>query len=347
VNVRRRSLTLRFDEVVSERPASSNATTLADLVIVSPRDGQPRVDWGRDQITVHPHRPWRPNTAYTVSLLPGLADLRGNIRTAPTEVTFSTGPTIPPTLLHGHVFDAITGAPSGSAFVEARPTSDSTLVFFAPTDSLGAFHIRGALPGTYRVRGWVDLNRTRGVSPSDPLDSLTVTLRDTANVELLTFVHDSAGPRLGSVHVVDSITVDAIFDTPLGATPAPTALQFVLTGPDSARVPIRAVAGVPDTAAAPAVPAPTPQPPTAVLFPARGRRRLPPAHPVVVPKPTRPLLFRRVRITLAAPLRPGTRYRLHAVAVRGPTGHVATSDQLFMTPTPPAPGAGAPKPARE
>ena len=65
----------RFNEVVAERPRTG--PSLAALVIVSPRDGEPRVRWKRDRILVRPRHGWRPNTVYTVTLLPGLTDLRG------------------------------------------------------------------------------------------------------------------------------------------------------------------------------------------------------------------------------------------------------------------------------
>ena len=79
VGVRAERVTFRFDEVVSERP--SGAPSLGALFLISPTDGEPRVSWRRDAVTVAPRRGFRANTVYTVTLLPGLADLRGNVRT--------------------------------------------------------------------------------------------------------------------------------------------------------------------------------------------------------------------------------------------------------------------------
>src|SRR5215207_8511048 len=76
VNVKPARVVFRFDEVVSERP--QGATSLRDLFIISPRQGEPDVDWRRDAITVRARRGWRANTVYTVTMLPGLTDLRGN-----------------------------------------------------------------------------------------------------------------------------------------------------------------------------------------------------------------------------------------------------------------------------
>ena len=78
VNVRGSEFIIHFDEVINERPAA--APTLGDLVLVSPRDGEPDVSWHRNAISIHPRKGWRPNTPYTVTLLPGVSDLRGNVR---------------------------------------------------------------------------------------------------------------------------------------------------------------------------------------------------------------------------------------------------------------------------
>ncbi|HVD61031.1 MAG TPA: Ig-like domain-containing protein, partial [Gemmatimonadaceae bacterium] len=83
----------RFDELVSERPPS--VPTLNALFLISPRDGEARVDWHRSEISVRPRRGWRANTPYTVTMLPGLADLRGNVRNVGATIVFSTGATIP------------------------------------------------------------------------------------------------------------------------------------------------------------------------------------------------------------------------------------------------------------
>ena len=55
VNARPERVEFRFDEVVNERPQS--VTNLADLFLISPRDGAPRVSWNRDEIAVRPSVP--------------------------------------------------------------------------------------------------------------------------------------------------------------------------------------------------------------------------------------------------------------------------------------------------
>lgn len=327
VNVHGSEFIIHFDEVISERP--TGAATLGDLVLISPRDRAPVVDWHRSSISIHPERGWRRNTAYTVTLLPGVSDLRGNVRAAPTQVTFSTGPTIPRTQVRGTMFDWLNGTPVAVGLVEARPFADTTLAYVAATDSLGHFAMRGLPAGSYHVRGFLDQNRNRGLDPGEPFDTTSSTLADSLALDLYAFAHDSLGPRLGSVSVQDSITLHAIFDTPLDPRVPLDPARFALVGPDSARVALRAVNPTrPDTAGAhPVTPPPAPVSQSAVPIP---QPRAAPAR--VLPKPSRPLLFRDVTIITAAPLRRGATYRLQAIAATGPTGRTLTSEKTFVVP---------------
>jgi len=77
-NVALKQVEFRFDEVVSDRPTAGK-TELDQLFLVSPFDGSPRVYWHRNHIDVRPRKGFRANTADAVTLLPGLADLRGNV----------------------------------------------------------------------------------------------------------------------------------------------------------------------------------------------------------------------------------------------------------------------------
>src|SRR3954465_13946557 len=110
VGVRPKAVIFHFDDVVSERPPS--VPTLADLFLISPRDGIPDVSWHRDAISVKPPHGWRANTAYSVIMLRGLADIRGNVRNTGATTFFSTGPTIPRTRVAGVVFDWVSGQPA-------------------------------------------------------------------------------------------------------------------------------------------------------------------------------------------------------------------------------------------
>jgi hypothetical protein len=351
-NVRPRAVVFQFDEVVSEVPR--NGTDLSALVLVSPRSGSPDVDWNRRAIAVRAGRGWRANTTYTVTLLPGLVDLRGNARDSATVVVFSTGAAIAGSRVTGAVFDWVSGSPAPRALVEAI-AADST-VYLAQSDSSGRFSLRNIPPGSYTVRGILDQNNNRALDPRELFDSVMVTVADSAAVELLAFVHDTIGPRIQTVTVRDSLTLRVQFDKPILPAQAIDTSIFTLLGPDSARVRIavaqraalfdsldavrqRAVsdsmqraAAARDTTTPPRPPTPpVPAPPAAVVDTARARAdsaRRP-------PRPSRPSPTSEVVIRLAAPLPASTSFTLQATGVRGLTGAARTSERTFSTPKPP------------
>ena len=325
LNVRGKRFVVHFDEVIAERPAG--ASSLNDLVLISPRNSAPQVAWHRTSLSIHPQKGWLPNTAYTVTLLPGIADLRGNVRKTGAVVSFSTGATIPTTSISGELFDWLSGLPINAGMVEARPSTDTSLAYLTASDSIGHYRIRGLPPGQYQVRGYSDANHNRALDPGEAFDTTRVYLKDSLDLELLAFTHDSTGPRLGSVVVQDSVTLRAIFNTPLDPRLKLDATQFTLTGADSSRVAIvSASAARPDTALA----TPTFQPVSQSIVPIPKRRVTAPK--MVLPKPTRPLLIRDVMVVVAKPLRPGASYKLTAVNAVGPTGRTLSSDKTFAIP---------------
>jgi len=332
VGVRGKEFVIHFDEVISEHPAG--ATTLGDLVLISPRNGQPVVDWHRSSLSIRPPKGWRANTTYTVTILPGLADLRGNVRTTPTVVTFSTGPSIPNTSIKGTIFDWLTGLPINSGMVEVRPQTDTSVVYVTASDSIGHYRLVGLPAARYQVRGYADANRNRGLDPGEAFDTTRVDLTDSLNLEILAFAHDSAGPKLGSVNVQDSVTLHANFDTPIDPRVPLTPAQFTLTAPDSSRVAIVSVTAMhQDTAHVMPLPPPVPTQQSVIPVP---QRRPPPAK-IVLPKPTRPLLVRDVIVVVAKPLQAGATYRLDALNATGPTGRKLSSDRTFTVPKPEKP----------
>ncbi len=151
VNVHPKEVEFQFDETVSGHP-SAGVTSLDQLFLISPRNGDVQASWHRGRITVKPEKGFRPNTAYRVTMLPGLADLRGNVRHTGATVVFSTGPTFPAFGIIGRVFDWNLQRPAGGAYVEAISHPDTTVAYVASADTTGAFDI-GPLPaGTYTVR---------------------------------------------------------------------------------------------------------------------------------------------------------------------------------------------------
>lgn len=335
VNVRGDEMIVNFDEVISERPSSA-ASTLGDLVLVSPRDGAPVVDWHRSSIAIRPRHGWRKNTAYTVTILPGITDLRGNVRGNTVAVTFSTGPTIPNTVLTGTLFDWLEGTPVITGIVEARPVTDTSIIYIAASDSLGHYRLRGLPPAQYLVRGIIDRNANRGLDPGEAFDSTRVNLADSLSLELLAFAHDTVGPHLSAVSIQDSVTLRANFTTPIDPRTPLTAAQFVVVAPDSTRIAVTsATPATADTVSR------TTSPLAAKVQPQSGGTAggsvvpVPqPARPgqPVRPRPSLPLLYRDVVIVVSRPLRPGLTYRLRATGVRGPTGRTAISEQPFTVP---------------
>ena len=325
-----REVIFRFDEVVNERP--SGAVDLRGLLLISPRQGEPRVDWNRTSLGVRARGDWRENTVYTVTLLPGLQDLRNNVRRQPATIVFSTGPTLPDTRLSGAIYDWVAGRPAASAIVEAM-TPDS-VVYLGAADSVGRFTLAHLPPGTYRVRGFVDPNRNREIDPREPFDTTVVQLADTASIELYAFVHDSAGPRVQSVDVRDSLTVRVIFDKALAPGQSLDTSQIRIVRADS--TPVRVMSASltrpetvrpPDTTAQrPAVPLPAPAD-TADTAAVR-----PPPRPQRLSPPT------QITVQVFPPLEPATTYVLTARDLRNLLGIPGDSRRTFTT------GRTAPQP---
>ena len=339
-----RAVVFRFNEVVSERP--QGATTLGGLFLISPRDGAPEVDWNRTALTVRPRRGWRRNTAYTVTMLPGLVDLRGNVRREGAVATFSTGPSIPRTSITGQVFDWAAGVPAQRALVEAISRPDS-VVYIALADSAGRFRIPHAPPGAYTVRAFLDANNNRGFDERELWDSARVVLTDSTRLELLAFSHDTIGPRISEVSIADSLTLRVTFDRPIDPAQTLAPAIFALTARDSTLVPIRAVRSARewdqarsergDSAVVDSV-----RRPVATPAPAGPRRGAPPAprdsadSAARTARPSRPSPIAEIVIELGRPLQPGGSYRLQATAVRGLQRTPRTSERAFNVPERPA-----------
>lgn len=335
VGVKPKEIVFHFDEVVSQKAPS--ATTLADLFLISPRDGVPDVSWHRDAISVKPAHGWRNNTPYTVILLRGLADIRGNVRNTGATTFFSTGPTIPLSRISGQVFDWVAGTPAAGALVESFVPPDSLHPFVALVDSSGAFTLDHIPPGRYMVRAYLDRNKNLATEPSEPWDSATLNLTDSIQNEFLVFTHDTVPPRIRDVEVVDSLSLRVTFDRPIDPTQTISATNFSLTAPDSARIQIESAGPAPkDTA--PKVTPPEARPPAARPAAGRAPARAPAdTVPVVKRVMSRPSPVSIVIIKLPHPLIPKTVYKVRAIGIRGLTGRTGDSERGYTSPAPPAP----------
>ena len=354
VNVRPHAAVFQFDEVVSERPQGTSS--LDGLFLISPRAGDPDVAWHRSHISVSPQHGFRPNTVYTITMLPGLVDLHNNVRKTGAVLTFSTGPTIPETAVRGRVFDWQTGLVAPRAFVQAVVRSDTNTVYVTVADSLGGFVFRHLPAGDYLVRGFVDANNNRTLDRTELWDSVGISLADSARVEVLAFLHDTIGPRISEVDVHDSITLRVMFDRGIDSSQRISAASFAIKDKDSTAVPIaQARSAVAFDSAEGAVArvhadsllrADSLRRVDSGLAPrdtaaARERRqRLANRRDSTlrsrVPKPSRASPVKEVVIQLGTPLHPGTYYRLQAIDMKGLLGRVRSSDRVFSMPKPAA-----------
>jgi len=351
VGVRPKEVLFQFDEVVSERPPS--VTTLGDLFLISPRNGAPDASWHRDAIGVKPAHGWRPNTAYTVIMQKGVADIRGNVRNTGAATFFATGNVIPRTRISGNVFDWVSGSPATGALVESFVLPDSIHAYIAVADSNGSFLMEHMPAGNYTVRAYLDRNKNQGINPSEPWDSASVVLGDSARTDLVIFTHDTIPPRIREVRSSDSLTLHVAFDKPIDPAQTLGIANFAVIGPDSAPLPIVSAGAPPkDTTAAvsPAAAAPPTAAPPAAAPPAAARvpGRAPADTTKAVPRPVmrRPIPISEAVIKLQHPLAPKTAYRVRAIGIRGLLGKVGDSERVFTMPAPPPPRPTVtPKPA--
>lgn len=394
LNVRTRSVLLRFDEVVNERstpllasagagrvaPGGSGSfgggqmgSTLGSLVLVSPGDGRERVTWRRTAIEIEPRGGFRPNLTYRVTLLPGLADLRGNVLKEAVEVVFSTGSTRTTGAVTGVIFDWVAGKHIPNARVEVFLPSDSTLRWSARADSLGGFAVRDLAPGTYRLRGWTDTDSDRMIDERELFDSLTIQVDSTLRTDLYAFVHDTIGPRIETLELVDSTALRLKFDRGVAVDWAPDSATVAIMRADSSSVPVArmlpaalfdslrtaaaarddSVSAAADSAAVDSVAA---RDTTAARDTAAAAPRAPvtPVRraPVIVregaagpgadttrippPKLDRPVPVLNWVVEFSTPLAPGE-YRVRVTGVRGLGGNVRPSERAFRIRPPAAP----------
>jgi hypothetical protein len=238
LNFNRRAVEIRFNEVISDR--GTGPAALGNLVLISPREGAPRVSYRRDAIAVRPRSRWRPNTTYTVTLLPGVSDLRGNTTKEGRSIVFSTGRAIAPFALRGRVFDWMAERPAPRAWVEA--ISRDSVVYLSTADTTGAF-IVGPLPGgEYTVKAFMDPNNNRALDRGEAWDSVrarTAGRGGEGSIELRLVPRDTVPPRMIALSLMDSVTVAVEFDRPLDTRQSITAALFSVARADSTPIPVR------------------------------------------------------------------------------------------------------------
>ncbi|MCZ6917834.1 MAG: Ig-like domain-containing protein [Gemmatimonadetes bacterium] len=224
----------QFDEVLTEQG-------LDRLFVISPRHEEIRVSWKRSRITVRPGDAWRPNVAYVVTMLPGITDLRNNRFTDRRTIVFSTGGPIPDTRIRGAVVDWENGRMAGRGVVEALRLADS-LTWIATSDSLGRFELAHLPFGTYQLKAGPDANNNSRIDQREPYDSTTLVVFDSLITrDFWAFRHDTLGPRVTGVALVDSQSVAIEFSQSLtAALPALDAIN-IWQLPDSTRMAVQQV----------------------------------------------------------------------------------------------------------
>jgi hypothetical protein len=339
VNVRDRAATFYFDEMINDR--GTGETDVSSYFLVSPSDGSPRVSWHRSRIEVRPRHGFRPNTAYTITMLPGLTDLRNNRMKAGAEVVFSTGPTIPRERIKGIVFDWVAERGAPQALIEAI-TPDS-VVYLAQADSNGRFSVGPLNPGTYLVRGTIDQNHNRTQDRTEAWDTVRVTAPLTKPVELLAVPRDTLPARIQSVALADSTTLNVVFDRLLDPAQKIATTAFHLAGADSVAIPITATRTAHEESerqrALQLQAADSARRADSLAGRARAAPPRAPATPdtTAPPTPSRPPPFTSISVILGRPLAPNTSYRLRVTSVRALSGQVTGSERQFTTPKPPPP----------
>lgn len=356
LNARPGKVLIRYDDVIGEQ---ANGGPLSRVVLISPRDGEPRVEWRRTGLAIRPKGDWMPNTAYTITVLPGIGDLSNKASPYGYVLRFTTGGAIPKSFLSGIAFDWSANRPLARATVSATSTRDTTVVHISVADSLGRFTI-GAVPaGSYLIRAFGETTPNRVIDGREPWDSARVTLVDSSAVELYAFVHDTLPPRIAEVRQTDSVTISVMMDKPLlpGVAFAATIARVLLA--DSSVVPVTAVltqeedrvlrtradsiARSKDTTVmrAPDVAAALRR----SIDPTR-RRDTVITDPSPIPKRTQPTVDLVIR--LGVPLKPASTYRVSIDGARNLMGVAGPSTRLLIIPkaTPPDSSRGE-APARD
>lgn len=324
----RATITFEFDAQVGDRG-------IEDLFIISPRDGEPRVRWRRNRIDVRPGRPMRPNTAYAITLLPGITDLNNNRMTAGRTVVVSTGPTIPRLVIQGRVFDWVSARVAPNARIEAMRLPDS-LPYVGVADSSGQFVLGPLDDGTYLVRAMIDNNRNRVADPNEPWDSTQVIVRGGSPVlEMLAITRDTLPPRLLTASARDSVSITATFDRPLEPG-QPFASIFRVQRQDStplriARVLTRAERDSIQRARLDSADSTRQQPANPLVQALENRLPGQNRAPGDI-RPTRPAPPQELTIMLdaATPMAAGASYRVGATAVRAVNGRTGSSDRVIQ-----------------
>jgi translation initiation factor IF-1 len=170
------------------------------------------VKHSRTALSVEMEGGFLPGVVYRVTLRPMVSDLFGNRMLDPFELIFSTGEAPVATTLAGEVWDRVTGNAVNDALVYA--ISPDSLVHQSRTDRQGIFAFRYISEGTFEVTAFNDVNRDTRVDSVEAQGTMRVAIAtgDTVLVDVSVLEPDTAAAVVGSVEVLDSVTVVVDFD---------------------------------------------------------------------------------------------------------------------------------------
>jgi hypothetical protein len=321
-----------FDEPISERNIQTST-------ILYPLELRPKIGKGKRELRVKPREGWVEDRIYHVRVDPVIQDLFNNTIREPLHYVFSTGMIIPENVVEGYVFDRITAQPLREGRVDMVHLPD-TLRYGTVADTSGSFQLSTLPPGDYLAIGYEDINGNRKADEFDRSDTARVSLdpEEALSLEFNVFRHDTVGPVLAGVTVVDSMVLELEFDGYLDPeAPLPTADARVFALQDSSPVGIDTVmhawqytiwrdsvdavrraradslaaleAAAADTIAAPdsaaVEPPPAPPPPRPQREPEEGQEEEEPQEPIALPD-------RRIYVVTDTRIPVGT----HIVSVR-------------------------------
>lgn len=223
------------DEVIFEFDEVINESSIENLFTVSPRHEEVHVSWKRKRIGIKPRDGWRDSVPYRVTMDPGITDLRNNRTEEGYEAIFTTGGPVPNTVINGNTIDWEGGRIAGQSLIEAIRVSDS-LTFLGRSDSLGTFNLEAVPPGRYVLSAAIDQNSNRQRDRRESFDTVTVTLDSAVTHDFWMFAHDTVGPRIQGVTLIDSLAVNVDYNQSLALELPGAEAARVLLLPDSVPV---------------------------------------------------------------------------------------------------------------
>ena len=212
--------------------------------------------------------------------------------------------------------------------------------------------------------GWLDANSNHDRDEHEMQDSAVVTLKDSARVELLAFIHDSIGPHITTVEVRDSLTLHATFDKPVDPKQAFDSARIRLLRADSSLVPIKAIVSAREidkqrndsVSRADSIRARTDtafrrlyQQQHRVPTDSNARAAIRRAAALAALTPSKPVPILDILISLTQPLTAGSTYRVESKDIHNLMGVAASSIRSFTVPKPappPPPAKNGPPPSK-